>query len=81
MSLLLKLAQQRATCISVKQRNQLCDLSYQELRFIFLMFSDEEDSGENDTDVPDREKIKKQSQFIVDSKTKRRTTKKKKKAK
>lgn len=46
-----------------------------------LVYDDEEDSGENDTDVPDREKIKKQSQFIVDSKTKRRTTKKKKKAK
>ncbi|KAL3870343.1 hypothetical protein ACJMK2_038417 [Sinanodonta woodiana] len=46
-----------------------------------LVYDDEEDSGENDTDVPDRDKIKKQSQFIVDSKTKRRTTKKKKKAK
>lgn len=46
-----------------------------------LVFDDEEDSGENDTDVLDRDKIKKQSQFIVDSKTKRRTTKKKKKAK
>jgi len=43
--------------------------------------SDEEDSGDNDADVPDRDKIKKQSQLIVDSKTKRRTTKKKKKTK
>lgn len=46
-----------------------------------LVYDDEEDSGDNDADVPDRDKIKKQSQFIVDSKTKRRTTKKKKKAK
>lgn len=46
-----------------------------------LVYDDEEDSGDNDGDVPDRDKIKKQSQFIVDSKTKRRTTKKKKKTK
>ncbi|XP_052222822.1 outer dynein arm-docking complex subunit 3-like isoform X2 [Dreissena polymorpha] len=45
-----------------------------------LVYDDEEDSGDNDADVPDRDKIKKQSQLIVDSKTKRRTTKKKKKA-
>jgi hypothetical protein len=43
-----------------------------------LSISDDEDSGEDDTDVPNRGAIKKQSQFIVDSKTKRRTTKKKK---
>ena len=45
------------------------------------VFEDDEDSGEDDGDVPNRNAIKKQSQFIVDSKTKRRTTKKKKKTK
>ncbi|XP_060065745.1 outer dynein arm-docking complex subunit 3-like [Ylistrum balloti] len=44
-------------------------------------FDDEDDSGDDDGDVPGRNAIKKQSQFIVDSKTKRRTTKKKKKMK
>ncbi|XP_033763026.1 coiled-coil domain-containing protein 151-like [Pecten maximus] len=44
-------------------------------------FDDEDDSGDDDGDVPGRTAIKKQSQFIVDSKTKRRTTKKKKKMK
>lgn len=44
-------------------------------------YEDDEDSGDDDTDVPNRNAIKKQSQFIVDSKTKRRTTKKKKKTK
>ena len=47
----------------------------------FLDIVDDEDSGDDDTDVPNRNAIKKQSQFIVDSKTKRRTTKKKKKTK
>ena len=47
----------------------------------FLNIVDDEDSGDDDTDVPNRNAIKKQSQFIVDSKTKRRTTKKKKKTK
>ncbi|KAH9507494.1 hypothetical protein Btru_051293 [Bulinus truncatus] len=42
---------------------------------------DDEDSGEDDFDVPNRAAIKKQSQFIVDSKTKRRVPKKKKKTK
>ncbi|KAK3092525.1 hypothetical protein FSP39_004008 [Pinctada imbricata] len=46
-----------------------------------LVYDDDEDSGEDDTDVPNRNAIKKQSQFIVDQKTKRRTTKKKKKTK
>lgn len=46
-----------------------------------LVYDDEEDSGDNDADVPDRDKIKKQSQLLVDAKTKRRTTKKKKKTK
>ena len=46
-----------------------------------LSISDEYDSGENDNEMLDRHTIKKQSQFIVDSKTKRRITKKKKKAK
>ncbi|XP_052092788.1 outer dynein arm-docking complex subunit 3-like [Mytilus californianus] len=45
------------------------------------VFEDDEDSGEDDGEVPNRNAIKKQSQFIVDSKTKRRTTKKKKKTK
>jgi len=45
-------------------------------------YEDDEDDGENiDTEVPDRDRIKKQSQILVDSKTKRRTTKKKKKTK
>lgn len=47
-----------------------------------LVYGDEdEDSGEDDIDVPNRSAIKKQSQTIIDSKTKRRVTKKKKKAK
>jgi len=47
-----------------------------------LVYGDEdEDSGEDDGDVPNRNAIKKQSQFIVDSKTKRRVPKKKKKMK
>lgn len=46
-----------------------------------MVYDDDEDSGDDDTDVPNRNAIKKQSQFIVDSKTKRRTTKKKKKTK
>ncbi|KAL5012564.1 hypothetical protein ScPMuIL_011115 [Solemya velum] len=45
------------------------------------VFDVDEDSGDDDTEVPNRNAIKKQSQFIVDSKTKRRTTKKKKKTK
>lgn len=47
----------------------------------YFVFTDDEDSGEDDGEVPNRNAIKKQSQFIVDSKTKRRTTKKKKKTK
>ncbi|CAL1533535.1 unnamed protein product [Lymnaea stagnalis] len=46
-----------------------------------LVYEDDDDSGEDDTDVPNRSAIKKQSQFIVDSKTKRRVPKKKKKTK
>uniref|UniRef100_A0A0B6ZZD7 ODAD1 central coiled coil region domain-containing protein n=1 Tax=Arion vulgaris TaxID=1028688 RepID=A0A0B6ZZD7_9EUPU len=46
-----------------------------------LVYDDDEDSGEDDVDVPNRSTIKKQSQFIVDSKTKRRVPKKKKKMK
>ncbi|KAL4219631.1 hypothetical protein ACF0H5_022203 [Mactra antiquata] len=46
-----------------------------------INYDDGSDSGDNDNDVPDRDKIKKQSQSLVDSKTKRRTTKKKKKTK
>ncbi|KAK3732532.1 hypothetical protein RRG08_030732 [Elysia crispata] len=47
-----------------------------------LVYGDEdEDSGEDDGDVPNRNTIKKQSQFIIDSKTKRRVPKKKKKMK
>jgi len=47
-----------------------------------LVYGDEdEDSGEDDGEVPNRNAIKKQSQFIVDSKTKRRVPKKKKKMK
>ncbi|XP_013080325.2 outer dynein arm-docking complex subunit 3-like [Biomphalaria glabrata] len=46
-----------------------------------LVYDDDEDSGEDDFDVPNRAAIKKQSQFIVDSKTKRRVPKKKKKTK
>ncbi|XP_025111800.1 coiled-coil domain-containing protein 151-like [Pomacea canaliculata] len=47
-----------------------------------LVYGDEdEESGEDDADVPNRAAIKKQSQFIIDSKTKRRVPKKKKKTK
>ncbi|XP_041369363.1 outer dynein arm-docking complex subunit 3-like [Gigantopelta aegis] len=46
-----------------------------------LAYDDDEDSGDDDADVPNRNTIKKQSQFIVDSKTKRRVAKKKKKTK
>merc|ERR1712110_677424 len=47
-----------------------------------LVYGDEdEDSGEDDPEVASRNAIKKQSQFIVDSKTKRRVPKKKKKMK
>ncbi|KAK7466000.1 hypothetical protein BaRGS_00037437 [Batillaria attramentaria] len=47
-----------------------------------LVYGDEdEDSGEDDVDVPNRSTIKKQSQTIIDSKTKRRVAKKKKKMK
>jgi hypothetical protein len=46
------------------------------------MFTEDSDSDHgNDTEWPDRDKIKKQSQLLVDAKTKRRTTKKKKKTK
>ncbi|XP_064616243.1 outer dynein arm-docking complex subunit 3-like [Liolophura sinensis] len=45
------------------------------------VYDDEDESGEDDTDVPTRNTIKKQSQFIIDAKTKRRTTRKKKKVK
>ena len=48
---------------------------------VTVLFLDDEPSADEDPDVPDRNQIKKQSQFIVDAKTKRRTTKKKKKAK
>lgn len=44
-------------------------------------FPEDEESGEDDADVPNRAAIKKQSQFIIDSKTKRRVPKKKKKTK
>ncbi|CAG5115219.1 unnamed protein product [Candidula unifasciata] len=40
-----------------------------------LVYEDDEDSGEDDVDVPNRSTIKKQSQFIVDSKTRRREPK------
>ncbi len=43
--------------------------------------SDDEDSGDDDGEVPSRSTIRKQSQNIVDSKTKRRISKKKKKTK
>ncbi|KAK6167857.1 hypothetical protein SNE40_021789 [Patella caerulea] len=46
-----------------------------------LVYDDEEDSGDDDFGVPNRSSIKKQSQFIIDSKTKRRVAKKKKKTK
>ncbi|XP_045206562.1 outer dynein arm-docking complex subunit 3-like isoform X2 [Mercenaria mercenaria] len=47
-----------------------------------LVYADDEDSADNfDGDAPDRNQIKKQSQLLVDAKTKRRTTKKKKKTK
>ncbi|XP_059149671.1 outer dynein arm-docking complex subunit 3-like isoform X3 [Physella acuta] len=47
-----------------------------------LAFGEEDDdSGEDDLDVPNRSAIKKQSEFIVESKTKRRVPKKKKKMK
>lgn len=47
-----------------------------------LVYGDEDDdSGEDDLDAPNRSTIKKQSQTIIDSKTKRRVAKKKKKAK
>lgn len=46
-----------------------------------IVYDEDEDTGDDDPDVLDRYQIKKQSQFIVDAKTKRRTTKKKKKAK
>ncbi|XP_046376199.1 outer dynein arm-docking complex subunit 3-like [Haliotis cracherodii] len=46
-----------------------------------LVYEDDEDSGEDDGDVPSRTTIKKQSQSIIDSKTKRRISKKKKKTK
>lgn len=49
--------------------------------FLFKNISDTDASGDDDADVPGRNAIKKASQFIVDSKTKRRTTKKKKKTK
>lgn len=42
---------------------------------------DDEDSGEDDGDVPTRNTIKKNSQNIIDAKTKRRVAKKKKKTK
>ncbi|XP_076455139.1 outer dynein arm-docking complex subunit 3-like [Babylonia areolata] len=42
---------------------------------------DDEDSGEDDGDVPNRNTIKKNSQNIIDAKTKRRVAKKKKKMK
>ncbi|KAL8618412.1 hypothetical protein ACOMHN_050180 [Nucella lapillus] len=42
---------------------------------------DDEDSGEDDGDVPNRSTIKKNSQNIIDAKTKRRVAKKKKKTK
>ena len=48
---------------------------------VVAMFSEDEDSGEDDVDVPNRSTIKKISQNIIDSKTKRRVAKKKKKAK
>jgi len=44
------------------------------------MYDDDEDSGE-DEDIPTRNAIKKQSQQIIDSKTRRRPGKRKKKAK
>ncbi|KAK7094450.1 outer dynein arm-docking complex subunit 3-like [Littorina saxatilis] len=47
-----------------------------------LVYGDEdEDSGEDDIDVPNRNAIKKNSQNIIDAKTKRRVAKKKKKTK
>jgi len=47
-----------------------------------LVYGDEdEDSGEDDIDVPNRNTIKKNSQNIIDAKTKRRVAKKKKKTK
>ncbi|XP_060602544.1 outer dynein arm-docking complex subunit 3-like isoform X2 [Ruditapes philippinarum] len=47
-----------------------------------LVYAEDSDSDHgNDTEWPDRDKIKKQSQLLVDAKTKRRTTKKKKKTK
>eukprot|EP00745_Piridium_sociabile_P021402 TRINITY_DN32914_c0_g1_i4.p1 TRINITY_DN32914_c0_g1~~TRINITY_DN32914_c0_g1_i4.p1 ORF type:complete len:437 (+),score=186.58 TRINITY_DN32914_c0_g1_i4:272-1582(+) len=42
---------------------------------------DDEDSGEDDGEVPNRNAIKKNSQNIIDAKTKRRVAKKKKKTK
>lgn len=51
------------------------------LIFHFLIVDEDDSADLNDNDVPDRDKIKKQSQLLVDSKTKRRTTKKKKKTK
>ena len=51
------------------------------INHIDVHFVEDDDTADDDPDVPDRYQIKKQSQFIVDAKTKRRTTKKKKKAK
>lgn len=51
------------------------------LFFTFLFFSlDDEDSGE-DEDIPTRNVLKKQSQQIIESKTRRRPGKRKKKSK
>lgn len=45
---------------------------------IFYLFADEEDSGEDDADVVTRAALKRQSQQIIEAKTKRRTRYRKK---
>jgi len=45
------------------------------------MFDDDEDSGDDEDNIPTRDNLKKQSQQIVDSKTRRRPGKRKKKSK
>ena len=48
--------------------------------YLWCPFPDEDDSGE-DEDVLSRQNIKRQAQQIVDTKTKRKTVRKKKKTK
>lgn len=48
---------------------------------VFVPFTDEEDSGEDDADVVTRAALKRQSQQIVEAKTKRRNRYRKKEGK